>query len=237
MTIKKDILTVNVTPNGMREVRGLVLHSMWGTYQGSIAWFKNPQSQASCHYLISKNGEIAQMAEHSTMTWHAGVYDTGKCPEWAIPNPNWFTIGIEFEDERNANWVYPEKQRIAGQELVAQLIKQYSIPRERILLHRHLNPSRRTDPVGSFSFDWLLPPPPPPAPQPSGPNQEHINWNFVLALCSELGLNPDPSNKEKSKQEAVQRIKELKQGAASSGEVEKYRQRLDQLKELANRPV
>jgi N-acetylmuramoyl-L-alanine amidase CwlA len=156
MQIKKNITNVNFTPNGMREVRGVVLHSMWGTYAGSIAWFKNPDAQASAHFLVSATGEITQMVEEKDMAWHAGVIDQGKPPSWVLPNPNFYTIGIELEDKRDANWQYPEAQRKATRELCDYLKTKYNLSNDRFLLHRNLVPSRRSDPVGAFSYDWAL---------------------------------------------------------------------------------
>jgi hypothetical protein len=155
MAIKKDILTYNFTPNGIKEHRGIVLHSMWGTYSGSIAWFKNPSSKASAHYMISESGEITQMVLEKDMAWHAGVIDD-VAPDWVRPNPNWYTIGIEVEDKRDANWQYPEAQRKALRELVAAVRKRYDIPEERVVLHKELNPSRRSDPVGNYADAWLF---------------------------------------------------------------------------------
>lgn len=156
MNIKKNLTTVNFTPNGMKEVRGVVLHSMWGTYAGSISWFKNPDAKASAHYCISKTGEITQCVEEKDMAWHAGIIDQGKPPSWVLPNPNFYTIGIELEDERNANWQYPEAQRKATRELCDYLKKKYNLSNDKFLLHKNLVPSRRSDPVGAFSFSWAL---------------------------------------------------------------------------------
>ena len=159
MEIVKSLTTVNFNPNGMKGRLGIVLHSMAGTQNGSIAWFKNPQAQASAHYCIGADGEIVQVVDEAKKdrAWHAGIYDNGKCPSWALPNPNDYCIGIELEDKKDPNWNYPEPQRKALIYLVNLLMERYSIPRDRILLHRNLNPSRRSDPVGQFSFDWLFP--------------------------------------------------------------------------------
>jgi hypothetical protein len=158
MDIVKSLTTVNFNPGGMKAIRGIVLHSMWGTQNGSIAWFKNPDAKASAHYCISGVGEIVQVVDESKLdrAWHAGIYDEGKCPDWAMPNPNDWCIGIELEDNRSVDWSYPEPQREALRFLVTNLMDRYSIPRDHVLLHRDLNPSRRSDPVGQFSFDWLF---------------------------------------------------------------------------------
>src|SRR3990167_9627074 len=156
MNIIQDLTNVNFTSNGMKQIRGIVLHSMGGFYNGTISWFKNKDSQASAHYLISKTGEIRQMVRDTDVAWHSGVYDAGKPPPWALINPNWYTLGIELEDEKNYEWQYPEAQRKATKELVKFLMDKYNIPKENVLLHKNLNPSRRSDPIGMFSFDWVF---------------------------------------------------------------------------------
>lgn len=154
MKITEDLTPVNHTVNGMKQVRGIVIHSMAGTYAGSRSWFKNPNSSASAHYLISKKGEILRMVEEKDMAWHAGVYDE-PIPDYLRPNPNFYTIGIELEDENNKNWVYPEAQIKALQELVADLKARYNLKFSNIFLHRKLNPSRRSDPIGAYNESWL----------------------------------------------------------------------------------
>jgi len=158
MNITNSLTNVNFNPGGMKAIKGIVLHSMWGTQNGSIAWFKNPDAKASAHFCISEVGEIVRVVDEAKLdrAWHAGIYDAGKCPDWAMPNPNDWCIGIELEDKRDANWQYPEAQRKALRELVAWLMEKYNIPQDHVLLHRNLNPSRRSDPVGAFSFDWLF---------------------------------------------------------------------------------
>ena len=159
MNIVDDFLTFNYTPNGMKEIRGLLCHSMWGTYAGSVAWFKNPEAKASSHYCISKEGEIRHMVDEgkNDMAWHGGYVDVPPAPDWILPNPNNYLIGIELEDCRDVNWQYPEAQRKATAELVGFLCVKYGLARDRCLLHKETNPSRRSDPVGQFSWDWVFP--------------------------------------------------------------------------------
>jgi len=155
MDVIQDFTPVNFTKGGLKEVRGIVLHSMWGTYTGSIAWFKNPDAGASAHFLISEKGEIRQMVRETDMAWHAGIYDE-PIPDYLRPNPNFYTIGIELEDKRDANWSYPQSQRDATAWLLDLLLKKYGLSEDKLFLHKELNPSRRSDPVGQFSRDWAL---------------------------------------------------------------------------------
>lgn len=193
MTIKEDLTAVNFTPNGMKEIRGIVIHSMWGTFLGSVAWFRNTDSRASAHYLISQEGEIRQMVADKDMAWHAGIYDE-PIPEWLLPNPNFYCLGIEFEDRREEDWPYPDAQRKAGAWLVGMLMDRYSIPKDHVVLHKDLNPSRRRDPVGEFSFDWLFDKIVSPKPPVEGAIQRK---QFVIDAY--LALRENPPNDDEIK--------------------------------------
>ncbi|MFF5029257.1 N-acetylmuramoyl-L-alanine amidase [Streptomyces collinus] len=61
--------TQNRTPDGMVEVRGLVLHIQQGNETGSEAWFKNPASQASSHFLNPKKGGLRQLVDTADRAW------------------------------------------------------------------------------------------------------------------------------------------------------------------------
>ncbi|MFI1520655.1 N-acetylmuramoyl-L-alanine amidase [Kitasatospora cineracea] len=53
----------------MSEYRGLVLHIQDGTEDGSEAWFKNPDSQASAHFLNPKSGGLRQLVDTDDKAW------------------------------------------------------------------------------------------------------------------------------------------------------------------------
>lgn len=61
--------TPNKRTDGMVEVRGLVLHIQQGTEAGSEAWFKNPASQASSHFLNPKTGNLRQLVDTKDRAW------------------------------------------------------------------------------------------------------------------------------------------------------------------------
>jgi N-acetyl-anhydromuramyl-L-alanine amidase AmpD len=157
MTIRDSLTPTNFTKSDKRKILGIVLHSMWGTQIGSIAWFKNPSAQASAHFCVGQDGDIVRCVQEKDIAWHAGFYDE-PIADWLKPNPNNTTIGIEIEDRRDPHWPYPDPQRKALQELVDYLCQTYSIPQdsEHILLHKNLNPTRRSDPVGAFDINWVL---------------------------------------------------------------------------------
>src|SRR5512146_253489 len=44
-----------------QRVKAVVLHIAQGSYQGAIDWLSNPASDASAHFIIAKDGRIAQL--------------------------------------------------------------------------------------------------------------------------------------------------------------------------------
>jgi hypothetical protein len=85
--------TANQRTDGMVEVRGLVLHIQQGTEQGSEAWFKNPASQASSHFLNPKMGGLRQLVDTKDRAW--------------------------AEAAGNAHWASVENEGYAGDKLTA----------------------------------------------------------------------------------------------------------------------
>jgi hypothetical protein len=59
----------NYTTGGQDEVRGLVIHIMDGTLEGSQSWFNNANSQASSHFGVGKDGELRQWVDTKDRAW------------------------------------------------------------------------------------------------------------------------------------------------------------------------
>ena len=76
-------------------VREVAIHTMQGSYAGSISWFQNSASQVSAHYLIrSSDGQVTQMVRESQKAWHVGSHNAhsiGIEHEGYISNPDWYT--------------------------------------------------------------------------------------------------------------------------------------------------
>lgn len=68
-----DLATwVGPTPNqgaAMREQRGVVVHIAEGYYAGTIAWQRNDSSNVSSHFIVAKDGRIAQMVDTDVTAW------------------------------------------------------------------------------------------------------------------------------------------------------------------------
>lgn len=86
----------------------IVCHTMGGTYEGTLGWFQNPNSQASTNFCVAQDGRIACTVDpwgpHSP---YANGYIDRPDQEFLTAyrlngsvNPNYWTISIEHEDFR-----------------------------------------------------------------------------------------------------------------------------------------
>ncbi|MCY7295052.1 N-acetylmuramoyl-L-alanine amidase [Alteromonas sp. a30] len=73
----------------------VAIHTMQGSYSGSISWFQNTASSASAHFMVrSSDGQITQMVRESKKAWHArsaNPYSIGIEHEGYVSNPAWYT--------------------------------------------------------------------------------------------------------------------------------------------------
>jgi N-acetylmuramoyl-L-alanine amidase-like protein len=68
--ISRQESTGNRNAGGMREFRGLVVHTAEGSYEGTISWQQNPASAVSSQFVVGKNpGEWAQMMDDHDEAW------------------------------------------------------------------------------------------------------------------------------------------------------------------------
>ena len=83
LSIKENLTVINQWfGRGNYTVEGVVIHSMFGSYSGSIQWFKNPNAKASAHYCIRSDGEITLTVREQDTAWHAGVITVSKEDEF-----------------------------------------------------------------------------------------------------------------------------------------------------------
>ncbi|WP_245194893.1 N-acetylmuramoyl-L-alanine amidase [Kitasatospora phosalacinea] len=117
-------------PDDGQRIQYVVLHDTEGGYDGSLATFGNPKSQASAHYLVrSSDGHVTQLVSNRDVAWHAGNKTF-----------NMHSIGIEHEGyafpKDRPTW-YSEQLYQSSAALVRHLAARYGIPldREHVLGH------------------------------------------------------------------------------------------------------
>lgn len=121
--------------NGRSSYTYVVIHTMQGSYSGTISWFLNPNSNVSAHYCVrSSDGQITQMVEHADTAWHAQCYNSK-------------SIGIEHEGYVSApsTW-YTNAMYTESAKLTRWIADRHGIPKNRthIIGHSEVSPSCNT---------------------------------------------------------------------------------------------
>jgi len=157
----------NHSPRFGAVIRMIVLHATVGSFDSSLGWLCSPASRVSSHYLIRKDGHIAQLVPDDMAAWHAGVsFWRGMGSEQIQLS----SIGIELENLNTGRDPYPQAQLDSCALLCRALIARYHIARAYVVRHLDIAipPGRKSDPAGlawpGFAdrlFD-LVPVPPPP---------------------------------------------------------------------------
>jgi len=177
-----DNVTFAETPNKGGELtpRYLVMHYTAGkSAKSSINWLTNPDSKASAHIVLGRDGSICQLAPFNVKTWHAGV------SHWdGLSGMNGYSIGIEMDNagplkkvgdtyhawfgtqyaendvvyakhrlDSEPRWwhTYTEVQIQKALELVQLLVRHYDL--KDVIGHEDIAPDRKRDPGPAFPLE------------------------------------------------------------------------------------
>jgi N-acetylmuramoyl-L-alanine amidase len=172
------------TPNrgGDLTPRYLVFHYTAGkSATSSINWLTNPESKASAHLILARDGTITQLAPFTMKTWHAGL------SHWdGLSGLNGYSIGIEMDnagplkkvgdkyqawfgtlyaedqviyvkhklDDEPRWWhVYTEVQIQKALELAQLLVRHYNL--KEVVGHEDIAPDRKRDPGPAFPLEHV----------------------------------------------------------------------------------
>lgn len=139
----------NHGPRAGNRIRGVVLHATadGGNEAGSLAWLCNPQSEASAHLLIHRDGSVTRLVDDARRAWHAGV------AEWrGSRDVNGMTLGWELSNRNDGREPYADAQYATVARLVAHYVAQ-GLTLDDVVSHADvaLPKGRKTDPLG---WDW-----------------------------------------------------------------------------------
>ncbi|MFV2105011.1 N-acetylmuramoyl-L-alanine amidase [Micromonospora sp. LOL_015] len=117
---------------------GIVVHIADGYFEGTIAWQRNPASRVSSHFVVAKDGRIAQMVDTEIRAWtqRAG-------------NRTWLSIENEgfLPDRLTAPQLEANAQLLARSHLEHGVpVRNANSPRERGLGHHSMGAEN--------GFDW-----------------------------------------------------------------------------------
>lgn len=103
----------NFTEDGQDSVRGVVVHIMAGTLEGSQAWFDNPTAQASSHFGTGKAGALRQWVDTADRAWAQ-----------AAGNRTWISV----ENEGQGGDVLTDEQLDRNAQVLAWAHNKYDVP-------------------------------------------------------------------------------------------------------------
>lgn len=168
MKIQK-LTTPNQSDRGGYKPCLIVWHIAEGTYNGTIAWEQNPQSQTSSHFVLGKNGEITQLVPLERAAWTQGAVKSPTHPLVAMRkgvNPNLYCISIECEGFwKDTKGKLTDKALKSAVELTKHIVAEVEriygveipIDREHIIGHYQINSVTRSHCPGElFPFDELI---------------------------------------------------------------------------------
>lgn len=141
------------TRNPRYTVDRVVVHTMEGSFSGTISWFSTPDRRVptAAHYLVSKEGDICQMVPDEKKALHCGSHTE---PGW-----NDRSIGIEHEgyaDRGGDQWT--EELLRASALVTAKMLIKFSIPCDRVHVvgHSEIPGVDHHDPGSSWPWDTYM---------------------------------------------------------------------------------
>ena len=153
----------------------IVCHITEGAFNGTLSWIANPASQVSYHFVVAKDGRIAQAVDIKNTAWANGTTLTGSRGNKHSPlatvrnrntNANQYTISIGFEGRhaQTAGAITPQQQKsaiflIAYIRKAVQRIYGIKIPlaTQHLVGHSHITPRWKPHcPGNAFPFAEIL---------------------------------------------------------------------------------
>ncbi|RST18769.1 N-acetylmuramoyl-L-alanine amidase [Streptomyces sp. WAC05374] len=121
----------------------VVIHVVQGDFPTALKVFKDPEHGAATHYVVRKDGHIAQMIRELDVAFHAGDRDM-----------NERSIGIEHEGFVDRPQDFTDAMYASSARLTAGICARYGIPvdREHIIGHVEVEGTDHTDP--GPHWDW-----------------------------------------------------------------------------------
>lgn len=161
--------TPNHSSRGQHKPLFICWHIADGTYNGTISWETNPASKVSSHFVLGKNGEVAQMVELDRAAWTQGDIKKPSLPyakQHPELNPNLYCVSIECEGFwKDTKGKLTDKALESAVELTKHIVAEVKriygvtipIDREHIIGHYQINSVTRSHCPGElFPFDELI---------------------------------------------------------------------------------
>lgn len=168
MKIQK-FTTPNQSSRGSYKPCLIVWHIADGSYNGTISWETNKDSKVSSHFVIGKNGEVAQLVPLNMAAWTQGKVDKPTHPyvkSHISTNPNLYCVSIECEGKwSETKGKLTDKQLEAAAYLTSYIVEEVDriygveipVDREHMIGHCEINSVTRPHCPGElFPYDKLI---------------------------------------------------------------------------------
>ncbi|MDQ0789349.1 hypothetical protein QFZ63_002753 [Streptomyces sp. B3I7] len=121
----------------------VIIHVTQGSYRSAVKVFQDPSHQAAAHYVVRKDGHVAQMIRELDVAFHAGNRQY-----------NERSVGIEHEGFVEKASSFTDAMYASSARLTAAICARYAIPVDRthIIGHVQVPGTDHTDP-GRY-WDW-----------------------------------------------------------------------------------
>ncbi|MFE2033423.1 N-acetylmuramoyl-L-alanine amidase [Streptomyces scopuliridis] len=125
----------------------VVIHVVQGSYQVALKVFRDPGHGAASHYVVRKDGHVAQMIRELDVAYHAGNREY-----------NERSIGIEHEGWVDNAASFTDAMYRSSARLTADICGRYAIPvdREHIIGHVEVPGTDHTDPGSKWDWDRYM---------------------------------------------------------------------------------
>jgi len=159
LNIEEHLTPVNFVTGRNAPIRGVCIHTMQGTFDGTFAWFNNPASRVSAHYIVAlDSGKVIRMVKESDTAWAEGsvLNPTNALVKQYGGNPNDYFISIENADNGTPASVDRTSQYPVLIQLVADICQRNNIPvdRDHICGHHEIR-ADKTCP-GNIDVDYVV---------------------------------------------------------------------------------
>ena len=127
----------------------IIHYTAMETVEAAVARLCDPKAEVSAHYVIAEDGRVFPLVSEEYRAWHAGAGAWGQ-----VRDVNSHSIGFELANQgpQSETPEFPEIQMQTLERILAEVLRRYAIPKERVLGHSAIAPGRKSDP-GPY-FDW-----------------------------------------------------------------------------------
>lgn len=131
--------------NGLRPSLIVLHYTAMASFEAASERLCDTAAEVSAHYLIGRDGTLAQLVDEEMRAWHAGAGAWG-----GQDDVNSRSIGIELDNDGSCPFSAPLMSALEA--LLPGIMARWDITPQGVIAHSDLAPTRKFDP--GRRFDW-----------------------------------------------------------------------------------